>query len=51
MTRDAAVKAGDVTLRFADGEVGSVVQGSAPPRPAPLKPAKPTVNQGNLFDG
>ncbi len=50
MTRDAAVKAGDVTLRFADGEVGSVVQGSAPPRAAPPKATKPTVNQGNLFD-
>ena len=51
MTRDAAVKAGDVTLRFADGEVGSIVQGGAAPRPAPLKPTKPAVNQGNLFDG
>ena len=51
MTRDAAVKAGNVTLRFADGEVGSIVQGGAAPRPAPLKPTKPAVNQGNLFDG
>ncbi|WP_411291827.1 exodeoxyribonuclease VII large subunit [Sphingorhabdus sp.] len=51
MTREAAVKAGDVTLRFADGEVGSTVQGGAAPRPALLKPTKPAVNQGNLFDG
>ena len=51
MTRDAAVKAGNVTLRFADGEVGSIVQGGAAPRPAPLKPTQPAVNQGNLFDG
>jgi exodeoxyribonuclease VII large subunit len=51
MTRDAAVKAGDVTLRFADGEVGSVVQGGVSTRPAPLRPTKPVANQGNLFDG
>lgn len=51
MTRDAAVEAGDVVLRFADGEVGSTVQGAISPRPAPPKPAKPSINQGNLFDG
>jgi exodeoxyribonuclease VII large subunit len=51
MSRAAAVKAGDVTLRFVDGEVGSVVNGSAPPRPSTPKPTPPTVNQGNLFDG
>jgi len=51
MSRAAAVKAGDVTLRFVDGEVGSVVHGSAPPRPATPKATPPTVNQGNLFDG
>jgi exodeoxyribonuclease VII large subunit len=51
MSRAAAVKAGDVTLRFVDGEVGSVVNGSAPPRPSTPKPMPPTVNQGNLFDG
>lgn len=51
MSRVAAVKAGDVTLRFVDGEVGGVVNGSAPPRPSTPKPTPPTVNQGNLFDG
>lgn len=51
MSRAAAVKAGDVTLRFVDGEVGSVVHGSAPPRSSTPKPKIPTVNQGNLFDG
>ena len=51
MSRAAAVKAGDVTLRFVDGEVGSVVHGSAPPRSSTPKPKLPTVNQGNLFDG
>ena len=51
MSRAAAVKAGDVTLRFVDGEVGSVVHGSAPPRSSTPKPGIPTVNQGNLFDG
>ena len=51
MSRAAAVKAGDVTLRFVDGEVGSVVNGSAPPRPSTPKATPPTINQGNLFDG
>jgi exodeoxyribonuclease VII large subunit len=51
MSRAAAVTAGDVTLRFVDGAVGSVINGSAPPRSATPKPAQPTVNQGNLFDG
>jgi exodeoxyribonuclease VII large subunit len=51
MSRAAAVKAGDVTLRFVDGEVGGVVNGSAPPRPSTPKATPPTVNQGNLFDG
>ena len=51
VSRAAAVKAGDVTLRFVDGEVGSVVNGSAPPRPSTPKPTPPTINQGNLFDG
>ena len=50
MTRDAAVEAGEVILRFADGEVGSTVHGATPARPAPPKPAKPSINQGNLFD-
>ena len=51
MTRDAAIKAGAVTLRFVDGEVGSVVNNAAVTRPAISKPNKPPVNQGNLFDG
>ena len=51
VSRAAAVKAGDVTLRFVDGEVGSVVNGSAPPRPSAPKATPPTINQGNLFDG
>ena len=51
MSRAAAVKGGDVTLRFVDGEVGSVVHGSAPPRSSTPKSKLPTVNQGNLFDG
>lgn len=51
-SRDAAIQAGDVALRFADGEVGATVHGSAPiPRTATPKPAKPAPNQGNLFDG
>lgn len=51
MSRAAALTAGDVTLRFVDGEVSSVVVGAAPPRSATPKPTQPTVNQGNLFDG
>lgn len=46
MTREAAIAAGHVGLRFADGEVGAAVDGS---RPAPPKIAKPAPNQGNLF--
>lgn len=51
MSRDAATRAGQVTLRFADGEVGASVSGSAPVRPAPPRPTKPAIDQGNLFDG
>ena len=52
MSRDAAVKAGDVGLRFADGEVGASVNSSArAPRSTAPKPAKAAPNQGNLFDG
>ena len=51
VSRAAAVKAGDVTLRFVDGEVGSVVNGSAPPRPSTPKATPSKGNQGNLFDG
>ena len=51
MTRDAALKAGEVTLRFVDGEVGGLVHGAAASRPAPPKSVKPAINQGSLFDG
>ncbi len=51
MTREAAVRAGEVTLRFVDGEVGGLVHSASASRPAPPKPVKPTINQGNLFDG
>lgn len=51
MSRAAALKAGDVTLRFVDGEVSSSVHGSDAPRSSTPKPKLPTVNQGNLFDG
>ena len=48
----AAISAGEVALRFADGTVGAIVDGGKPPArtPAP-KPVKPVTNQGNLFDG
>jgi exodeoxyribonuclease VII large subunit len=50
--REAAILAGEVGLRFADGEVAATVQGSAPaPRTPTPKPAKTAPNQGNLFDG
>ena len=51
MNRDAAIAAGRVGLRFADGEVGAVVEGGKPsPKTTPRSP--PTVtNQGNLFGG
>ncbi len=45
-TREAAIAAGHVALRFADGEVGAAVDGS---RLAPPKTAKSAPNQGNLF--
>jgi exodeoxyribonuclease VII large subunit len=51
MTRDAAVKASEVMLRFGDGEVGALVNGSGAPRPVSAKPNKPSINQGNLFGG
>ncbi len=52
MSRDAAVAASEVGLRFADGEVAALVHGGTPtPRTAPAKAAKPAPNQGNLFDG
>ncbi len=48
-SREAAIAAGQVGLRFADGVVDALVEGSPPP-PRP-KPPKPAPNQGNLFDG
>lgn len=57
-TRDAAIAAGHVGLRFADGEVGAAIEGAragAPPsKPRPVtpkrdKPVQGTGNQGNLF--
>ena len=50
MSRDAAMKAGEVSLRFADGDIDASVKGAAStPRPAAPKPPKPAPNQGNLF--
>jgi exodeoxyribonuclease VII large subunit len=50
-SREAAIAAGQVGLRFADGEVGASVQGSSlPPKTAMPKPPKPAPNQGNLFE-
>ena len=47
----AAIAAGHVALRFADGEVGAAVDGVVPaPRVSAAKAAKPVTNQGNLFD-
>lgn len=53
-TRLAAIAAGHVALRFADGEVGAVVDGAdkpASPQAVTLRSKSPTkpVNQGNLF--
>lgn len=53
-TRTAAIAAGHVALRFADGEVGAVVDGADTPTPLQAatlrtKPAIKSVNQGNLF--
>ncbi|MBL0924789.1 MAG: exodeoxyribonuclease VII large subunit [Sphingomonadaceae bacterium] len=45
-SREAAIAAGHVNLRFADGEVGAAVDGG---RPASPKAPKPAPNQGNLF--
>jgi exodeoxyribonuclease VII large subunit len=52
-TVKAAIAAGHVALRFADGDVGAVVDGGAiaSPRAAPMrdKPAPKATQQGNLF--
>jgi exodeoxyribonuclease VII large subunit len=51
MSRDAAVAAGHVRLRFADGETGATVDAAVPKRPsAPPRPTKTAHNQGSLFD-
>ncbi len=50
MSRGAAIAAGQVGLRFVDGEVGATVRGANPPKISPPKPPKPAPNQGNLFD-
>ena len=51
-SRDAAMAAGRVGLRFADGHVGAAVDGNGPAMRAPAaKPARSAPNQGNLFDG
>ena len=50
-SREAAISAGHVGLRFADGEVGARVQGdNPPPRPPVTRPSTPVTNQGNLFE-
>lgn len=52
LSSDAAIKAGEVGLRFADGEVGASVHGGVPaPRATAPKPSRPAPNQGNLFEG
>jgi exodeoxyribonuclease VII large subunit len=52
LSSDAAVKAGEVGLRFSDGEVGASVHGGTPaPRATAPKPSRPAPNQGNLFEG
>ena len=52
LSRDEAIKAGNVGLRFADGDVGASVHGGAIlPKTATAKAARPQPNQGNLFDG
>ncbi|MFN0047256.1 MAG: exodeoxyribonuclease VII large subunit [Sphingorhabdus sp.] len=52
LSRDEAIKAGNVGLRFADGDVGASVHGGAIlPKAAAAKAARPQPNQGNLFDG
>ena len=48
----AAIAAGRIGLRFADGDVGAQVDSPNPPPRAPTpKAPKPVANQGNLFDG
>ena len=48
----AAIASGHVGLRFADGEIGAVVDRASPTTrsaPAKQRPAAKPVNQGNLF--
>ena len=49
MGREAAIAAGQVGLRFADGQVGAMVDGGRPtPKPTP-RGAPSVTNQGSLF--
>ena len=48
-SRDAAIAAGQVGLRFADGDVGALVQTSSPPPKSSARKTPSVTNQGNLF--
>jgi exodeoxyribonuclease VII large subunit len=51
-SREAAIRAGEVGLRFADGEVAATVHGGlVQHKPAVPKTQRPAPNQGNLFEG
>jgi exodeoxyribonuclease VII large subunit len=51
MSRDAAIAAGHIRLRFADGETGATVDGGASKRSSMSpQPSRTALNQGNLFD-
>jgi exodeoxyribonuclease VII large subunit len=50
-SREAAIAAGQVGLRFADGEAGATVEGGLTPKSKPPKPSISAPNQGNLFEG
>ena len=51
-SREAAIRAGEVGLRFADGEVAATVHGGpVRHKPAVPKTQRPAPNQGNLFEG
>ena len=51
MGREAAISAGQVGLRFADGEVSALVDGAKPTPKSPPRSTPTVTNQGNLFDG
>ena len=51
-SREAAIRDGEVGLRFADGEVAATVHGGpVQHKPAVPKTQRPAPNQGNLFEG